>query len=305
MIKPLQKKNNLSEAARQDKQLINERLEKYLEVRYPEVIWEAMRYTTLSGGKRIRAILMLESMRVCGGNIENALPTACALEMLHAQSLIHDDLPCMDDDDYRRGKPSCHKVYGEASAVLAGDALLAYAPQVIIKHTPEAISRKALLQVLKEFLKAAGAEGIVGGQVMDIQSENKKIDTKTFNYILNKKTGELFKFSLRAGALLAEAPTKQLDALTSYGEKIGYAFQVADDILDVTGSLQELGKTPGKDSRSGKNTYVSLYGFENAEKKLSDLCRSAHQILENNNIESALLQDIASYIYQNKNGFRI
>lgn len=296
MISSIKKNFDLSETLEQDRQLINERLEKYLGVKYPEIIWEAMRYTTLSGGKRIRSVLLLESMRACGGNIENALPTACALEMLHAQSLIHDDLPCMDDDDYRRGKLSCHKVYGESTAVLAGDALLSYAPQVIIEHTPKEVDRNILLQVLKEFLQAAGAEGIVGGQVMDIISENKEIDDETFNYILNHKTGALFKFALRAGTLLAGASAEKIEALSLYGEKIGYAFQVADDILDVVGSLEDLGKTPGKDSKSGKNTYVSIYGLENAKKQLSELCNSARKILEENRIEATLLRDITSYI---------
>ncbi|HSA07459.1 MAG TPA: polyprenyl synthetase family protein [Candidatus Gastranaerophilales bacterium] len=298
MISSISANFNLSEAVEKDKQLINEYLEKYLEIKFPNTIWESMRYTTLSAGKRIRAVLALESARACGGKLENVLPTACALEMLHAQSLIHDDLPCMDDDDYRRGVLSNHKVYGEATAVLAGDALLAYAPQVIIKHTPDSIDRNILLQVLDEFLHAAGPMGIVGGQIVDIQSENKKIDFETFNYILNNKTGELFKFALRAGVLLSNASKEKLDALTSYGQKIGYAFQIADDILDVVGSLQELGKTPGKDNESGKNTYVSVYGLEKAVQDLDKIILSAQNDLIDGNIESLLLKSIASYIVE-------
>ena len=239
---------------------------------------------------------MLESARICGGDIENVLPTACALEMLHAQSLIHDDLPCMDNDDYRRGKLTNHKVYGEAIAVLAGDALLSYAPKVIIKQTPDKVDKKVLLQVLEEFLKAAGPMGIVGGQVVDIESEEKEIDFATFNYILAHKTGELFKFAMRAGALLSGATEEKLEALSFYGKTIGYAFQIADDILDVTGTLETIGKTPGKDQSSKKNTHVSLYGLEESKKELEILCINAQQELIKNNINSPLLMAIAEQI---------
>ena len=279
-----------------DKELINSYLDKYLEVRYPHLIWESIRYSVLAEGKRIRPLLLLESARICGGDTENALPAACALEMLHAQSLIHDDLPCMDNDDYRRGKLTNHKVYGEALAVLAGDALLSYAPKVIIKHTPDIVDKKVLLQVIEEFLKSAGPMGIVGGQVVDIESEKKEIDFATFNYILAHKTGELFKFAMRAGALLSNASEELLTALSFYGKTIGYAFQIADDILDVTGTLETIGKTPGKDRHSKKNTHVSLYGLEESKKELEILCVNAQQELIKNNIKSPLLMAIAEQI---------
>ena len=287
---------DLNKATAENKTIINSYLDKYLELRYPHKIWESIRYSVLSDGKRIRPVLMLESGRVCGGKIEDIIPTACALEMLHAQSLIHDDLPCMDDDDYRRGKPTNHKVYGEATAVLAGDALLSYAPQVIINHTPESVNRKILLKVLEEFLKAAGPMGIVGGQVVDIDSENKEIDLATFNYILSHKTGELFKFAIRAGALLSDASDEMLEALSFYGKTIGYAFQIADDILDVTGSLKTLGKTPGKDLNAGKNTHVSLYGMDESKKELETLCINAQQALLEKDIKSPILMGIAENI---------
>jgi geranylgeranyl diphosphate synthase type II len=239
---------------------------------------------------------LLESARICGGDTENVIPAACALEMLHAQSLIHDDLPCMDNDDYRRGKSANHKVYGEAIAVLAGDALLSYAPQVIIKHTPDKVDKKVLLSVLEEFLKASGPMGIVGGQVVDIESENKEIDLATFNYILAHKTGELFKFAMRAGALLSGASEELLTVASFYGKTIGYAFQIADDILDVTGTLEVLGKTPGKDKSSKKNTHVSLYGLEESKKELEILCIKAQQELIKNNIKSPLLMAIAEHL---------
>lgn len=291
----VQKDFDINKTVEADKELINSHLDIYLELRYPQIIWESMRYSVLADGKRIRPVLMLESARVCGGKTEDIIPAACALEMLHAQSLIHDDLPCMDNDDYRRGKLTNHKVYGEATAVLAGDALLSYAPQVIIKHTPAKVDRKVLLQVLDEFLKAAGPMGIVGGQVIDIESENKKIDLATFNYILAHKTGELFKFAMRAGALLSGASEETLSALSFYGKTIGYAFQIADDILDVIGTLETIGKTPGKDRNSKKNTHVSLYGLEESKKELESLCINAQQELVKSDIKSPLLMAIAEY----------
>ena len=292
----IQKDFDYNNAVSVDKELINSRLDKYLEVRYPQLIWEAIRYSALADGKRIRPLLLLESAKICGGDTENVIPTACALEMLHAQSLIHDDLPCMDNDDYRRGRLTNHKVYGEAIAVLAGDALLSYAPMVIIKHTPDKVAKEVLFQVLEEFLKAAGPMGIVGGQVVDIESEKKEIDFATFNYILAHKTGELFKFAMRAGALLSGAPEELLNALSFYGKTIGYAFQIADDILDVTGTLETLGKTPGKDQSSMKNTHVSLYGLEESKKELEILCINAQQELVKYNIKSPLLMAIAEQI---------
>lgn len=279
-----------------DIDLINSYLDKYIEVQYPNTIWEAMRYSVLAKGKRLRPLMVLESARVCGGDIKTVIPTACAVEMLHCQSLIHDDLPCMDNDDYRRGMLTNHKVYGEAVAVLAGDALLSLAPQIILKHTYNLVDNKILNRVLDEFFNAAGAKGIVGGQVVDIESENKKIDLNTFNYILSYKTGELFKFSLRAGALLSNAYEEKLEALTSYGEKIGYAFQIADDILDVTATMEEIGKTPGKDNKLNKNTYVSFHGIEKSKNDLKDLCNSAKQILQDNCIKSSLFNEIADNI---------
>jgi len=278
------------------KELINSSLDKYLEIKFPHEIWESMRYSVLSGGKRLRPVLMLESAKICGGKEENIIASACALEMLHVQSLIHDDLPCMDNDDYRRGKLTNHKVYGESTAVLAGDALLSYAPQIMINHTPDCVDRKILLKVLEEFLKAAGAMGIVGGQIVDIRSEKKEIDFATFNYILAHKTGELFKYAMRAGALLSEAQEELLSVLTSYGKTIGYAFQIADDILDVTGSLESLGKTPHKDEKTGKNTHVSLYGLDESKKELERLCTGAQQELIKYGIKSPILLDIAEQI---------
>ena len=286
------------------KKLIEQKLDEYMPVQYPEKIWESMRYSVLAGGKRLRPILCLEACRIISGSYENAVPTACAIEMLHSQSLIHDDLPCMDNDDYRRGKLTNHKVFGESTAVLAGDALLSFAPQIILqktKHGHEGVKCHTLLKVLEEFVVNAGAEKLIAGQVVDIDSEGKQIDKDTLNYIHANKTGALFKLSLRAGAILGGADEKQLQALTEYAEKLGLAFQIMDDILDVTSTLEELGKTPGKDEAEGKVTYISFYGIEESKKQLASLCSDACDILKKNKIESAVLTEIVNSINERVN----
>ena len=283
------------------KKIIEKHLDEYLEIKYPEKIWESMRYSVLAGGKRIRPVLTLEACKAAGGNIENAIPAACAIEMLHSQSLIHDDLPCMDNDDYRRGKLTNHKVFGESTAVLAGDALLSFAPQIILQKTPKTVQPAALLRVLEEFVYNAGAERLIGGQVVDIDSEGKQISKETLDYIHKNKTGALFKLSLRTGAILGGADEKIINALTEYAEKIGLAFQISDDILDETASLETLGKTPGKDKEAGKVTYLSFYGMEESKKRLDYICSEACDILLKNNINSDILIGIAKKINERVN----
>lgn len=283
------------------KKIIEQKLDEYLPVKYPEEIWESMRYSVLAGGKRLRPVLCLETCKVLSGDYTQAIPTACAIEMLHSQSLIHDDLPCMDNDDYRRGKPTNHKVFGESTAVLAGDALLSFAPQIIIQKTPKTVPEQSILRVLEEFLVSAGAEKLIAGQVVDIASEGKQIDKQTLNFIHDNKTAALFKLSLRTGAILGGADENTLKALTDYAEKLGLAFQIMDDILDVTSTLEELGKTPGKDEKEGKVTYISFYGLEESKKQLSSLCSEACDILEKNNIDSDILKEIAKNISERVN----
>lgn len=283
------------------KKLIEKKLDEFIPVKYPEKIWESMRYSVLAGGKRLRPIMTLEACRVLSGTYEQALPAACAIEMLHSQSLIHDDLPCMDNDDYRRGKPTNHKVFGESTAVLAGDALLSYAPQIILQKTPKAVSSQTLLRVIEEFVVAAGAEKLIAGQVVDIDSEGKQISKETLNFIHDNKTAALFKLSLRTGAILAGADEEKIQCLTRYAEKLGLAFQIMDDILDVTSTLEELGKTPGKDEKEGKVTYISFYGLEESKKQVSFLCKEACDILDNNNIDSKVLKSIAKSINERVN----
>ena len=264
---------------------INTALDKYMKIEYPEDIFKSMKYTTTLPGKRLRPVMCLEACRIFGGNMEDAMPTACAIEMLHAQSLIHDDLPCMDNDDFRRGKPSNHKVFGEAIATLAGDALLSYGPQVIIENSKN-IPAERVLKVLNEYMKAAGVYGIIAGQVADIENEKAKVkDAKTLEYIHTHKTADLFRLALKAGAIIAGADEKALDEMNDFANKFGLAFQIYDDILDEISTFEELGKTIGKDKASDKLTYVSLYGLEEAEKKLNSLFVEVYDIIDKYNSE--------------------
>ncbi len=264
---------------------INIALDKYMKIEYPEDIFKSMKYTTTLPGKRLRPVMCLEACRIFGGNMEDAMPTACAIEMLHAQSLIHDDLPCMDNDDFRRGKPSNHKVFGEAIATLAGDALLSYGPQVIIENSKN-IPAERVLKVLNEYMKAAGVYGIIAGQVADIENEKAKVkDAKTLEYIHTHKTADLFRLALKAGAIIAGADEKALDEMNDFANKFGLAFQIYDDILDEISTFEELGKTVGKDKASDKLTYVSLYGLEEAEKKLNSLFVEVYDIIDKCNSE--------------------
>ncbi len=232
---------------------------------YPQEIHQAMRYSIFAGGKRIRPILALSTAEVIGGNIETLLPAACALECIHTYSLIHDDLPSMDDDDYRRGQPTCHKKFGEAMALLAGDALLTKAfellSQTIISHH---INPVIGIQVIQEIAKASGTLGLIGGQVVDILS-HQHIDTNTLKYIHRNKTGALLRVSARLGAILSQATPEKLDKLTSYAEYLGLSFQIADDILDIIGDQGKLGKPLHSDSKNQKATYPALYGLEKAK----------------------------------------
>jgi len=278
------------------KDIVEQKLEEYVPVLYPEEIYKSMKYSLSAGGKRLRPVMALEVTRLLLGEYERAIPTACAIEMLHTQSLIHDDLPCMDNDDFRRGKPSNHKAFSESTAVLAGDALISYAIKIIIDKTPKTVSSETLLKVINEYCIAAGTEGIIGGQIVDIASENQQIDTETLDYIHEYKTAKLFEFSIKAGAILGGANENQLSALVSFASNFGHAFQIYDDILDEISTLEELGKTPGKDSSSHKATYTSLYGIDNAKIKVKELCDLCCDILIDNKFKSDILLGIISDI---------
>lgn len=233
---------------------------------------EAIRYSLLLPGKRIRPLLVLLAADICGGSIEKAMPAACAVEMVHVFSLIHDDLPAMDDDDLRRGKPSNHKVYGEAQAILAGDALLALAFEVLAKEIhPPAIA----LSCIQELADASGANGMAGGQSMDMQGLGNGVKLETLDLLHRRKTGALIRCALRMGCIIANASENQLAALTIYGENVGLAFQITDDLLDIEGSAAKAGKTIGKDQAQGKCTYPALLGVVESRKRAEALIAEA------------------------------
>jgi len=242
--------------------------------------------------------MCLETCSMLGGDIEDAIPCACAIEMLHCQTLIHDDLPCMDNDDFRRGKPSNHKVFGEAIAVLSGDALLTYAPQVITKYSQN-LSPSVILRVLNEYFHYAGAYGVIAGQVVDIESENNvNMENKeeTLLYLHEHKTSDLFQLAMRTGAIISNADDEKLKIISEFAKKFGLAFQIADDILDETSTFEKMGKTLGKDKQEGKLTFVSLYGLDNAKCKLSCTLDECCDILNKRNLKSAVLEDIINNI---------
>lgn len=262
-------------------ELIDNTLDEYLEIKYPEEIFRAMKYTLMLPGKRLRPVMCLETARLLGAELECALPSACAIEMLHVQSLIHDDLPCMDNDDFRRGQLSNHKVFGEANAVLAGDALLTYAPQMIIEKN-KSLSSEQLIKLIHEYTKFAGALGLIAGQVVDIESEGGKLvksKEETLDFIHINKTAALFRLAVRMGVIIANGNQEILDDFDNFAKKFGLAFQIYDDIMDEISTFEELGKTIGKDKNTQKLTYVTLYGLKNAKCKFNSLIKECYDII--------------------------
>ena len=268
---------------------------------YPPAVHEAMRYSVFAGGKRLRPILVIAGAEAVGGRMADVMPTACCFELIHTYSLIHDDLPAMDDDDYRRGQPTSHKVFGEAVAILAGDALLTHALGLVAESfAAGAAPLAALPRVLAEITEAAGTRGMIGGQVVDIQSEGRVVSTDTLEYIHTHKTGALIRAALRAGAILAGAPAPALEALTAYGERIGLAFQIVDDVLDVEGSLETLGKTAGSDRRKKKITYPDYHGLEASKARAAALTREARAALASLGPRAAPLAALADFVLDRK-----
>ena len=255
--------------------LVDDELERALRPRYPEKIFESMRYSLLSGGKRLRPIMCLAGNSLGGGDLYSAIPTACALEMLHTASLIHDDLPAMDDDDLRRGKPSNHKVFGEGIALLTGDALLSYALEFILINTRN-VPAERLLRVMQILINRVGVSGLVGGQTVDVESDGRDdIDVETLEFIHTRKTGSLIDAAVVTGAILAGADEDTLGRLSRYAQRTGLAFQIVDDVLDVTSTREELGKTPAKDEKAGKATFPRLFGIDESMRRARDLIESA------------------------------
>ena len=263
----------------------------------PQTIHEAMRYSIFAGGKRLRPALAIASGELFDADENSLLPAACAVEMIHTYSLIHDDLPSMDNDDYRRGRLTNHKVYGDAIAVLAGDALLTQA--FITLSEIDGIDADRKLQIINEVATAAGTvKALIGGQVLDIQSEGKPFDAELLDSIHKAKTGALIRCSVRIGAIIGGANDEQLSLLTEYAEKSGLAFQIADDVLDVTATSEELGKTAGKDAAVQKATYVALYGIEAARERAHLLYTEALAAAQQTGLATERLEQIAQFIIE-------
>ena len=246
----------------------------------PSELVAAMRYSLFAGGKRIRPILVLAAAEAGGGNARDAMFAACAVEMVHTYSLIHDDLPAMDDDDYRRGVPTCHRKFGEATAILAGDALLTLAFDVLSDSGSDSnIDAKVRIMMIHELARAAGWTGMVGGQQVDVASEGTEPDLPTLQYIHTHKTGAMIRCSVLLGGFASNADDALINSLRTYGERLGLAFQVVDDILDITSTTEELGKDQGSDASRGKMTYPALFGLEEARERAAELIHEAKTAL--------------------------
>ncbi|MCL2591873.1 MAG: polyprenyl synthetase family protein [Defluviitaleaceae bacterium] len=259
--------------------LIESSLDNYLEIKYPEKIYEAMRYSVLGGGKRIRAMITLLTSEALGCNHNNTLPFACAIEMIHAYSLIHDDLPAMDDDDLRRGKPTNHKIFGEAMAILAGDALLNRAFEIMSNFCVKN-SEPQFIKAMNVISKASGANGMIGGQVMDILSEGQEINAEILEYIYKNKTSALFKASFCSGAYVTNASAEIIEKFELMADYFGISFQIKDDLLDIHSTEEVLGKPINSDEKNDKATYIKIHGLEKAEKDYLEYSEKTLQILE-------------------------
>lgn len=260
----------------------------------PATLHKAMRYSLFAGGKRLRPILAIAAAEACGGSIASALPVACAVECIHTYSLIHDDLPCMDDDDLRRGRPTNHKVFGEGIAVLAGDALLTVAFEILAQT--ESSSRYKTSALVRELAHASGSRWLIAGQVLDLEGEGEKVTGQQLRFIHRAKTAALLTSSIRLGAMTANATAARLRSLTEFGQALGLAFQVIDDILDVTQTTEKLGKTAGKDLEATKATYPAIFGLERSRKEARHLTASALAALHGVGENARRLREIADYL---------
>ena len=261
---------------------------------YDKTLYDAMEYSLMAGGKRLRPMLLMAAADAVGGCGDDYIQAACAMEMIHTYSLIHDDLPAMDNDDLRRGKPTNHKVYGAGMATLAGDGLLTLAFEVLFRQ--KEVPAETLLTVSKEIAEAAGPAGMVGGQALDLESEHKKIDIDTLRKMHTGKTGALFRAAIRSGAILAGARKSELECLTIYAEKFGLAFQITDDILDVAGEQDKIGKPVGSDIKNDKSTYVTLLSLEEAGRLAAQTVADALSALSGMGDGADFLRSIVQYL---------
>lgn len=266
-----------------------------------DIVHEAMKYSLGIGGKRIRPVLVLEFCRLCGGDIKKALPFAAAIEMIHTYSLIHDDLPCMDDDDMRRGMPSCHKKFGEEYALLAGDGLLTRAFGIIAESDIAKEAPEVALNAIAELSSLSGMNGMIGGQVVDLRNEDKPCGLDVLRTMDSLKTGALIRCSAILGVLAAKGTKEQLDKAIAYADNLGHAFQIVDDILDVVGDEKELGKPIGSDACSNKSTYVSILGIEKSKEYASELTNKAISALDIFGEERVFLETLALNLISRKN----
>lgn len=279
--------------------LVNEALERLLPPAdaYPPSIHQAVRYSVFAGGKRLRPILVMAGAEAVGGTAESVLPAACAVELLHTYSLVHDDLPAMDNDDLRRGQPTCHKVFGEATAILTGDALLTMCFDILTQLPQNgSIPSENVLRVISELAEATGTRGLIGGQVVDLTSEGDAVNEEILKFIHSHKTGALIKVSVRAGAILSGASGAQLDRLTDYAGNLGLAFQIVDDILDVVGDERVIGKPVGSDQRNQKATYPALFGLGASRQKAAEAAASALSALDGFGAEAGFLRRLIHFV---------
>lgn len=289
--------SNLNEFLTTRKQAIEDYLFTYVqELSIPEELKSSMLYSLKAGGKRLRPVLVLALLNAYGKGEEDGIPVGCAVEMIHTYSLIHDDLPCMDDDDLRRGKPTNHKVYGEATAVLAGDALLTESFRLITSQLSDDVPAGQKLRIIDELVTSAGALGMVGGQFDDMEAEQKQIPLSELESIHARKTGKLLTFSVVAGAILAGASDDEIEKLREFSYHIGIAFQIRDDILDLEGSEEKIGKRIGSDTANEKSTYPSLLTLSGAKEKLDEHITRAKEIVSNLELEQNLLHDLCDLI---------
>lgn len=280
------------------KDFVDDCLQQYLaeEDTFPPVIHKAIRYAVFNGGKRLRPIMVMEGAILAGGSREQVVPMACALEMIHCYSLVHDDLPAMDNDDFRRGKPTCHRVYGEANAILTGDALLTAAFLTMTRNQEmPGVDPVHLLRAINEVARAAGSQGMIGGQVLDLEAEDRTIDYEELKVLHRLKTGELFRASLRAGAILCGMNEEGLAALEAYACHFGLAFQITDDILDVKGEEALLGKPVGSDARNQKTTYPALFGLERSRQLAEESVQNCLTSLQPFGTQATFLCNLALF----------
>ncbi len=287
---------------KESKTFVEEKLVSYAnELQCPNVLREAMAYSLEAGGKRLRPLLLFATLQAFGKERNLGVGAACALEMIHTYSLVHDDLPCMDDDDLRRGKPTNHKVFGEAMAVLAGDGLLTYAFQVIMAYEQKRNFCRKKVRLVLELAKAAGPEGMVGGQVADMEAEGKRLTIDELEYIHKHKTGKLLEFAVLAGAILSDATEEQEEKLLTFAKYIGLAFQIRDDILDVEGTEEEIGKPIGSDLSNEKSTYTTLFTVDRAKDILEETIAEAKGAISSLQLQDEYLLSICDLIAKRNN----